>query len=253
MTDEPIEPEQPEEPEEPEQPGYTLVVGHGNEDRAWVERTLLRGDLELAVMTEADLLATREFAMPKLVVVDDSGNRETRGATVRHLQAHPCLIGVPFLLLAYDADIESFTDAISRGVAAYLVKPVSDEELVMVAKRLSGWRGNRDHTERRRRIRRPLIMKVEIDIRARKVRVPGQIVDVSGSGCRVELAEELNPGDLLRVILQAHEASTHVALGAETRWHRVAPDGTHVAGVRFTGTTALLAGKILGFVSSGMT
>jgi hypothetical protein len=81
----------------------------------------------------------------------------------------------------------------------------------------------------------------------------GQIVDVSGSGCRVELTEELKPGDLVRVILQGHEGSTHVALGAETRWHRVAPDGTHVAGLRFTGTTAMLAGKILGFVSSGMT
>lgn len=253
MSDEPEQLEQPEQPEEPQSPPYTLVVGVMDEDRAWVERTLLRGHLELAVMAEADVLATREFPMPKLVVLDDSGNKETRGATIRRLQAHPSLIGVPFLVLAYDADIDSFTDAITRGVAAYLVKPVSDEELVLVAKRLSGWKGSSDHTERRRRIRRPLLMKVEIDIRPRKVRVPGQIVDVSGTGCRVEMSDELNPGDPVRVILQAHEASTHVALGAETRWHRVAPDGTHVAGLRFTGTTALLAGKILGFVSSGST
>jgi hypothetical protein len=30
-------------------------------------------------------------------------------------------------------------------------------------------------------------------------------------------------------------------------------DGTHVAGMRFTGTTALLAAKLLGFVHTGAT
>ncbi len=237
----------------PADAGYTLVVGHEGADRAWIEGTLLRGGLTVSLATEVDVLATRELNPPKLVVVDDSGGREDRSATLRRLAAHPSLKGIPLLLLAYDADVESFTDALTRGVAAYLVKPASDEELVMLARRLSGWHANSDRTERRRRLRRPLIMKVDIDIRPRKLRVSGQIVDVSGSGCRVELSEEVAAGDPVRVILQAHEGSTHVALGAEVRWHRVAPDGTHVAGLRFTGTTALLAGKILGFVSSGMT
>ena len=62
-----------------------------------------------------------------------------------------------------------------------------------------------------------------------------------------------SPYDLVRIILHGHEDSTHVALGAEVRWHRVAPSGTHVVGVRFTGTTALLAGKLLGLpVSTGI-
>ena len=234
--------------------GYTVVVGSMTADRAWVETTLLRGGLSVTLATEAEILAAHDLdPLPRLVVLDDAGNREQRSASLRRLQAHPALKGVPLVVLAYDADIESFTDSLTRGVAAYLVKPVSADELVVVAKRLSGWTGRSDHTERRRRLRRPLIMKVEIDIRPRKLRVIGQIVDVSGSGCRVELPEPLEAGDQVRVILQGHEGSTHVALGAETRWHRVAPDGTHVAGLRFTGTTALLAGKILGFVSSGMT
>ena len=98
-------------------------------------------------------------------------------------------------------------------------------------------------------------MKVEVDIRARKHRVPGQIVDVSGGGCRIEMAEPVAPGDLLRVILHGHDDSTHVALGAEVRWACQAADGDlgWIAACRFTGTTALLAGKILGFVSSGLT
>jgi DNA-binding response OmpR family regulator len=234
--------------------GYTVVVGHESQDRSWIESTLLRGGLTVSLTTEADVLATRDFSpTPRLLVLDDAGGREERGASLRRLAAHPALKGVPLLCLAYDADIESFTDALTRGVSAYLVKPVSAEELVLVAKRLSGWAGSSDRTERRRRLRRPLIMNVEIDIRTRRVRVPGQIVDVSGSGCRIEFSEEVAPGELVRVILQGHEGSTHVALGAEVRWYRVAPSGIHVAGLRFTGTTALLAGKILGFVSSGQT
>jgi DNA-binding response OmpR family regulator len=206
-----------------------------------------------SVCSEADVLASRDLAPPRLLMLDDSGGREERGASLRRLQAHPALKGVPVMVLAYDADIESYTDALTRGVAAYVVKPASDEEVVLLARRLSGWRGVSDRTERRRRLRRPLIMNVDVEVRPRKLKTTGQIVDVSGSGCRIELVESLTPGEQVRVILQGHEGSTHVALGAETRWHRVAPDGTHVAGLRFTGTTALLAAKILGFVSSGMT
>jgi CheY-like chemotaxis protein len=242
------------ESDQSEAVGYTVVVGPVTPDRDWIEATLLRGGLSVTLATEGELLATPHLLQePHLLVLDDASNREQRSASLRRLAAHPALKGVPVLVLAYDADIESFTDALTKGVAAYLVKPVSAAELVDVAKRLSGWMAASDRTERRRRLRRPLIMKVEIDIRSRKVRVPGQMVDVSGSGCRVELAEPLEVGEAVRVILQGHEGSTHVALGAETRWHTVAPDGSHQAGLRFTGTTALLAGKILGFVSSGMT
>ena len=78
--------------------------------------------------------------------------------------------------------------------------------------------------------------------------MPGQIVDVSGGGCRVELREPLEKGDLVRVVLHGAEDTTHLTLGAEVRWHRTTPDGVTVAGLRFTGTTALLASKVLGMV-----
>jgi hypothetical protein len=98
-----------------------------------------------------------------------------------------------------------------------------------------------------------LLLKVEIDIRARRMRVPGQTLDVSSSGCRVELGEPLTAGDLVRVILHGPSETTHLALGAEVRHHQVLADGTHVAGLKFTGTTALLAAKLLGFVHTGAT
>jgi CheY-like chemotaxis protein len=223
---------------------YTLVVGPDTEDRAWVEGLLMRGGLEVAAATEADLTALPDIVPPKLVILDDNGNKAERMASFKNVRAHPALVGVPVVVLAYDADIDSFSEAITKGAAAYLVKPASAEELVGVA---------HDRTEKRRRLRRPLLMKVDVDLRARKIRVPGQIVDVGGAGCRIELREPVEKGDQVRVILHGAEDTTHLTLAAEVRWHRTTPDGLTVAGLRFTGTTALLASKVLGFVSTSQT
>ena len=232
---------------------YSLIVGPDGRDRAWIETTLLHGGIEVAAATEADVLATHDLLPPRLIVVDDDASREARMAMLRRLSGHPALKGVPVIVLAYEGDVESFTDAITKGVSAYLVKPVSGDELLGLAQRLAGWAGVTDRTERRRRIRRPLIMKIEVDLRARKLKVMGQITDVSGSGCRIEVPEPVAAGDSLRVILHNQDSSTHVALGVEVRWSKQSEGGSWIAGCRFTGTTALLAGKMLGFVSSGLT
>lgn len=233
--------------------GYALIVGSEGPDRDWAAVTLQQAGLEVAAATEDDIIAHEDWVPPTLLVLDDHRDREARTMTQKRLQKHPSFIGVPLLILAYDADIDSYTGALTRGAAGYLIKPVSEEELTAAAQKLCDWKRNADRSEKRRRLRRPLLMKVDVDIRARKVRVPGELVDASGAGCRIELKEELSPGDLVRIVLHGHEDSTHVALGAEVRWHRVAPSGIHVVGVRFTGTTALLAGKLLGFASTGMT
>jgi CheY-like chemotaxis protein len=227
---------------------YTLVVGPDSPDRAWIEGTLMRGGMEVAASTQEELAP--DIVPPRLAVLDDSSTREERMASFHGLRSHPALSGVPVVVLAYDADIESFSEAISQGAATYLVKPLGAEELVAVAHKLSGWLRSNDRTEKRRRLRRPLLMKVEIDIRARKLRVPGQIIDVSGGGCRVELGERLEKGDLVRVMLPGAEDSTPTALGAEVRWAGQSADWTWVAGLRFTGTSAQLASKVLGFVNT---
>lgn len=233
--------------------GYALVLGPQDADRAAAESTLLQGGLAVATATLAEALAIPDLTPPRLMVLDDSTTPEARTAALRQIRHHPPLQGVPLLVLAYDADIDSYSTAITKGAAAYLIKPVDPEELLAVARRLSGWTGHSDKTERRRRLRRPLLMKVEVEVRSRKVKLPGTMVDASGGGCRVELSEEVPKGELVRVILHTHDTTTHLALGAEVRWYNRAPSGVHVIGVRFTGTTAMLAGKLLGFVSSGMT
>jgi two-component system chemotaxis response regulator CheY len=232
---------------------YTLVVGPDGADRAFVEGVLLQSGLEVAASIENEL--TPDVVPPTLVVLDDSGGKAERSEAFRRLRHHPALRGVPVVVLAYDADIESYSDAITKGAAAYLVKPVNADELVAAVRKISGWMHETDRTEKRRRLRRPLLMRVDVEIRSRQVKVPGQIIDVSGGGCRVELKEPLQLGEHVRVVLHGHESTTHVTLGGEVRWHRPSTEDPAllVYGLKFTGTTALLAGKILGFVSTGTT
>ena len=227
---------------------YCLVVGDDAPDRAWVEGILLRGGLEVAACTEAELLAMPDIVPPQIVILDDASAREERMATFANLRAHAPLAGIPIVVLAYDADIDSFSTAITRGAAAYLVKPVAAEEVVAVAHKISGWLSSADRTEKRRRLRRPLLLRVDVEVKARQLTVPGQIVDVSGSGCRVELNEPLEKGEAVRLTLYGLEGSTNLMLGGEVRWRRQAPDGTHLIGAKFTGTAAVLAGRMLGTV-----
>ncbi|HEY5908796.1 MAG TPA: PilZ domain-containing protein [Vicinamibacteria bacterium] len=232
---------------------YTLVLGPDGADRAFVEGVLIQSGIEVAASIERDL--TPDVVPPALVLLDDSGGKAERMEAFRRLRHHPALVGVPVVVLAYDADIDSYTAAITKGAAAYLVKPVNADELVAAVRKISGWMHETDRTEKRRRLRRPLLMKVDVEIRSRHVKVPGQIIDVSGGGCRVELHEALELGEHVRVVLHGHESTTHVTLGGEVRWRRPSADdpALQVCGLKFTGTTALLAGKILGFVSTGTT
>jgi len=228
---------------------YTLVVGPDSPDRAWLESVLMRGGLEVAACSEAELLAMPDVVAPQLVILDDSGSRDERMASYANLRAHGPLAGVPVVVLAYDADIESFSTAITRGAAAYLVKPVPAEEIVAVAHKVSGWLRSSDRTEKRRRLRRPLILRVDVEITGTEGAWPGQIIDVSGSGCRIELKHPLEKGNNVRLTLYGVEGSTDLTLAAEVRWERLARDGVQVAGLKFTGTAAVLAGRLLGTVS----
>jgi CheY-like chemotaxis protein len=228
---------------------YTLVVGPDSPDRAWLESVLMRGGLEVAACTEAELLAMPDIVPPQIVILDDSASREERMATFANLRSHGPLAGVPVVVMAYDADIDSFSTAITRGASAYLVKPVAAEEIVAVAHKISGWLRSSDRTEKRRRLRRPLLLRVDVEITGRGGVFPGQIIDVSGSGCRIELKESLEKGDTVRLTLYGVEGSIDLSLNAEVRWQRRAADGSQVAGVKFTGTAAVLAGRLLGTLS----
>lgn len=230
---------------------YTLIVGPDSPDRAWLESVLMRGGLEVAACTESELLAMADIVPPQIVVLDDSSRREQRMATFSNLRAHAALVGVPVVVLAYEADMDSFSGAITRGAAAYLAKPVAPEEIVSVVHKITGWLSSVDRTEKRRRVRRPLVMRVDVAVEGREGAVAGEMVDVSAKGCRVSIPwASASPGDSVRVTLYGLEGSTNLALSAEVRWREAVADGSQLIGLRFTGTSAVLASRLLGALST---
>ena len=161
--------------------------------------------------------------------------------------AHPPWPGVPTIVISSKTDIDSFTNAITSGVAAYLIKPLDAEELIAAARRLARWKAPAPGASTRTRSRRPLLLEVDLEIEGRHLR--GHLVDVSAGGCRVETAGRVSRGAAVRLTPRALGASTGIALGATvTRTRRddtVRPPMCEVA-VRFNGTSALLAARIFG-------
>jgi len=161
--------------------------------------------------------------------------------------AHPPWPDMPTIVISSKTDIDSFTNAITSGVAAYLTTPLDAEELISAARRLARWKAPAPGTSTRTRSRRPLLLDVDLEIEGRHLR--GHLVDVSAGGCRVETAGRVSRGAAIRLTPRALGTSTGIALGATvTRTRRddtVQPPMCEVA-LRFNSTSALLAARIFG-------
>src|SRR5512143_862105 len=99
---------------------YTLVIGDDSPERAWLEDILMRGGLEVAACSESELLATPDIVPPHLVGLDDARlpgfgaearrmDCEARMASLDGIRAQPALAGVPLVVLAEGADLDSFS------------------------------------------------------------------------------------------------------------------------------------------------
>ncbi len=161
--------------------------------------------------------------------------------------AHPPWPGVPTVVVSSKSDIDSFTNAITSGAAAYLTVPVQGAELVDAVRRLARWKAPAPGTGTRRKPRRALLLEVDLEIDGR--RRGGHLVDVSAGGCRVETHGRVTRGAEVRLTPRALGTSTGIALGAVvTRTRRdasVQPAVCEVA-MRFNATSALLAARIFG-------
>jgi PilZ domain len=203
---------------------FAVVAGGAGRERAKVE----------AALRAAGVAPVDAHPAPALVVLLEDA-------------AHPPWPDAPTIVISSKTDIDSFTNAITSGVAAYLTTPLDAYELVAAARRLARWRAPSPGTSTRTRSRRPLLLEVDLEIEGR--RLHGHLVDVSGGGCRVETTGRVSRGALVRLTPRALGASTGIALGATvTRTRRddtVQPPMCEVA-LRFNGTSALLAARIFG-------
>jgi PilZ domain-containing protein len=161
--------------------------------------------------------------------------------------AHPPWPDVPTIVVSSKTDIDSFTNAITSGAAAYLVSPVDAAELTAAVHRLAQWKAPAPGSTTRKLSRRPLLLDVDLDIEGRHVR--GHLVDVSAGGCRVETYGRVPRGCEVTLTPRALGTSTGIALGAVvTRTRRVETVQPPLceAALRFNATSALLAGRIFG-------
>jgi hypothetical protein len=200
------------------------VVGASGVERERVEDALRWGGLEPAADGQPAVVT---------VLVEDA--------------AHAPWPGVPTIVVSSKTDIDSFTNAITSGAAAYLVSPVAPAELTAAVHRLAQWQPPPPGASTRKLKRRPLLLDVDLEIEDRHVR--GHLVDVSASGCRVETYGRVRRGSEVTVTPRALGTSTGIALGAVvTRTRRddsMKPPICEVA-MRFNALSALLAGRIFG-------
>lgn len=207
--------------------------------------------LSVAAFSEAEVLGRRGLAPPRLVVLVRGGPRADREAAQVRLLAHPALHGAALLVVGAETDVDSYGGALARGAAAYMSSAASPPEVRDLALRLvraaerrraEGRAADRD----RRRARRPLLLKVEVEDRARGGRLSGHIVDVGLAGCRLELAEALPKGTPVGLQLHAYRDSTGIVLAGSVRWTRPDDGGMHLVAIRFNGTSAAMARRLFG-------
>jgi CheY-like chemotaxis protein len=232
--------------------GDVLVVGPDGPIRIWTETTLLQGGYVVTCVDSIKTLNVGELNPPRLIVVVSS--QATRGSQASGIviPAHPAL-SAPCIVVSDDDSVESFGSAIAKGAAAYLTQPISVSALLEAARRLTALSGPTPGDEKRRRTRRPVLIAIEVDSRATGRRLGGWMIDISGTGCRIELSEPIPVGASVRIVLHSGACTTDVALSAEVRWNQRADPRRHLLGIRFTGTSVLLAAKMLGAVPSGQT
>jgi len=233
-----------------------LVIGPPGRERDRLAEAVGGAGLSALALTEAEALAQRGLTPPRLVVLARGGPRAEREAAQVRVLSHPALHGAPLLVVAPETDVDSYGGALARGAAAYLAAESGPAEVRDLARRLARAGDRRRPSEARpdrpdrRRSRRPLLLKVEVEDRARNARLAGHIVDVGLSGCRLELADPLPRGAPVGLHLLAYHETTGIVLGGAVRWTRPGEAGTHLVAVRFNGTSAVVARRLFGLRGS---
>jgi DNA-binding response OmpR family regulator len=227
-----------------------IVVGPEGSERERIVDALRRTPLSITPLTEGEALG-RRLTPPQLIVLVRGGPRAAREAAQVRLLSHPALHGAPLLVVGAETDIDSYGGALARGAAAYVASAASPPEVRALARRLV--RGaerrraeGRPDDRARRGMRRPLLLKVEVEDRARAVRLSGHIVDIGLSGCRLEVAEPFAKGAPVGLQLHAYRKSTGIVLAGSVSWTRPGEGGMHLVAVRFNGSSAMVARRLFG-------
>jgi len=230
-----------------------LVVGGSAEDGRWLEDALRPSGLAVTVRPLEDALAApaaENRPRPEVVVLHERRRREDLLESLDRLRADPALGDSPLVVVDHERDIERFIAAVGRGAAACVCPPLDPVHLRATVTRLARWRDGKGPLDRRRRGRRPLLLRVDVHLPDKRVLV-GLLRDVSGTGCRIEAPERVAPGTEVSITPYGYDASLEFRIGAIVHRHLEPEPGQHVLACRFTGTGAVMAPRLFA-VKSGL-
>jgi hypothetical protein len=223
-----------------------LVVGGSAEDGRWLEDVLRPSGLAVTVRPLEDALAPpagENRPRPEVVVLHERRRREDLLESLDRLHADPALGRSPLVVVDHERDIERFIAAVGRGAAACVCPPLDPVHLRATVTRLARWRDGKGPSDRRRRRRRPLLLRVDVHRPGEPVLV-GLLRDVSGTGCRIEAPERVAPGTEVAITPYGYDASLEFRIGAIVHRHLEPQPGQHVLACRFTGTGAVMAPRL---------
>jgi CheY-like chemotaxis protein len=230
-----------------------LVVGGSPEDGRWLEDALRPSGLTVTVRSLDDALAApaaENRPRPDVVVLHERRRREDLLESLDRVHADPALGGSPLVVVDHERDIERFIAAVGRGAAACVCPPLDPVHLRATVTRLARWREGKGPSDRRRRRRRPLLLRVDIHLPGDRV-FEGLLRDVSGTGCRIESPQRVAPGTDVSITPYGYDASLEFRIGAIVHRHLEPEPGQHVLACRFTGTGAVMAPRLFAVQTPG--
>src|SRR4051794_34197885 len=101
------------------------VILVGDDHDGCVTNASREAGLALVETTADALLARRTITTPRALVLRTPAPRIERELLQLRLQSHPALFGSPLVVISSEDDIDSFSGAITKGAAAFLVESPS--------------------------------------------------------------------------------------------------------------------------------
>ncbi len=138
------------------------------------------------------------------------------------------------VVLTARGDTQAFARSVTQGVRAYVYKPFRFAELLATCQRVLQEDQQPEaevKEERRREVRRALVVSVRVLSREGSALALGELVNLSPGGAQVELGVPLEPGRTVWVAFQG--SGVNLALECRVQWWRGSSNNCVAHGLAF--------------------
>jgi CheY-like chemotaxis protein len=212
-----------------------LIVDDEEFVRLLVGQILGRSGYEVDFAADGEsALARMQERRPDLVILDLMMPGMNGWAVLERMRLQKPM--PPVIVLTAHGSYEAFTRVVREGVAGYISKPFSlDELLLTCAKALAV--GPYPANDRRTDSRRPLVVRVRVMGPDAASLAMGELVNLSAQGGQVDLAVPLQQGERVRLTFDIPGGGTPMVLDATVEWQQ-AGEGRYLHGLVFRELTS---------------